>query len=86
MRQALSRGVLELLEVRFPDVDLRFDDERQGGRNYYAPACFQVNVRDAQGEVMLLADGGFTDWTQKLLGNRRERLLISGFGTERFCA
>lgn len=24
--------------------------------------------------------GGFVDWTQKLLGNNKERLLISGFG------
>ena len=27
-----------------------------------------------------IADGGFVDWTQQLLGNRKERLLISGFG------
>jgi|GEM_PF-4488011 len=30
-----------------------------------------------------LVDGGFTDWTQKLLSNRKERLLISGLGSER---
>jgi len=29
-------------------------------------------------------DGGFTDWTQQLLSNRKERLLISGMGSERF--
>jgi len=29
-----------------------------------------------------IADGGFVDWTQRLLGNRKERLLISGFGLE----
>ena len=28
-------------------------------------------------------DGGFTDWTAQLLGNRKERLLISGYGVER---
>lgn len=27
-----------------------------------------------------IADGGFTDWTQQLLNNKKERLLISGFG------
>jgi hypothetical protein len=30
-----------------------------------------------------LVDGGSTDWTQQLLGNRKERLLISGLGLER---
>jgi hypothetical protein len=29
-----------------------------------------------------IADGGFVDWTQQLLGNRKERFLISGFGLE----
>ena len=31
-----------------------------------------------------LIDGGFTTWTQQLLSNNKERLLISGLGTERF--
>jgi hypothetical protein len=29
-----------------------------------------------------IADGGFVDWTQRLLENKKERLLISGFGLE----
>jgi hypothetical protein len=33
-----------------------------------------------------LIDGGFTTWTQLLLSNRKERLLISGLGTERLCS
>ena len=28
-------------------------------------------------------DGGLTDWTAQLLNNRKERLAISGLGTER---
>jgi hypothetical protein len=32
------------------------------------------------GEV---GDGGFTDWTARLLGNGKERLLISGYGVDR---
>jgi hypothetical protein len=30
------------------------------------------------------ADGGFTNWTQQYLSNRKEQLLISAFGSERF--
>jgi len=28
-------------------------------------------------------DGGFTDWIERLLGDRHERLLISGAGLDR---
>jgi hypothetical protein len=31
-----------------------------------------------------IGDGGFVDWTQRLTGNRKERLLISGVGVDRF--
>jgi hypothetical protein len=31
-----------------------------------------------------IGDGGFTDWIQQLLTNRKGRLLISGMGSERF--
>lgn len=40
--------------------------------------------RDAvDAEEREIGDGGFVDWTGKLTGNRKERLLISGFGVER---
>ncbi len=54
------------------------------GGGYYPFAQFKLlaTIRGKQWEV---GDGGFTDWTQKLLNNRKERLLISGFGTELFC-
>ncbi len=84
-RAALAEKVLAPLRASFPELDADFDDERASGRGYYATACFQVNVRGEDGAELFLADGGFTDWTQRLLGDRRERLLISGFGTERFC-
>ncbi len=41
-------------------------------------------VRDltADGIRLPLVDGGLTDWTQKLIANKKERLLISAVGTE----
>jgi hypothetical protein len=41
-------------------------------------------ARDKTGTDHFLADGGFTDWTQQLSSNRKERLLISGMGREGF--
>nr|WP_295863668.1 hypothetical protein [uncultured Chitinophaga sp.] len=48
--------------------------------NYYKGLQFKVLVQPAQGPEMEIADGGFTDWTQQLTGNRKERCLISGIG------
>lgn len=48
--------------------------------NYYKGLQFKVLIQPEQGPEMEIADGGFTDWTQQLTGNRKERCLISGVG------
>ena len=50
-------------------------------RPYYAGGWFSVDVDGAN-----VADGGFVDWTQKLLSDRKERCLISGVGIERLAS
>jgi hypothetical protein len=45
--------------------------------SYYQGINFKINVEDIE-----IVDGGFVDWTQKLLGNKKERLLISGAGVD----
>jgi hypothetical protein len=49
--------------------------------NYYTGLQFKVVIQ-VKGQEWEIADGGFTTWTQLLLGNKKERLLISGFGLE----
>jgi hypothetical protein len=83
---ALQTGVLDVLAVKHLDTAFRFDQDRQSGRGYYVGVCFQIHARDRSGKDYFLVDGGCTTWTQQLLSNRKERLLISGLGTERFCA
>ena len=63
--------------------------ERAGGRGYYRDLCFKVNAlvdgaADAASEE--IGDGGFTDWTAQLLANGKERLLITGYGTDRLAS
>ncbi|MDX8035597.1 hypothetical protein SK803_35795 [Lentzea sp. BCCO 10_0856] len=74
------------IEVRVTVLDPRFevvrgelpaDPSRHTG--YYEGLCFKV----FRGGVEI-GDGGFVDWTQRLTGNRKERLLISGVGVDRF--
>lgn len=83
--QALHEHVLGPLQEAHPGVDFAFDRERESGRGYYVGACFSVHVMDEARAVYELVDGGFTTWTQQLLSNKKERLLISGLGTERLC-
>lgn len=68
-----------VLDPRFEVLrgDLPADPTRRTG--YYKGLCFKV-FRDG----VEIGDGGFVDWTARLTGNRKERLLISGIGVDRF--
>ena len=56
--------------------------DREHGRSYYENMCFKVYV-DIDGESCEVGDGGDVYWTQALLNNRKERLVIGGLGLER---
>lgn len=64
-------------------IDVASWPEREAGRGYYPTLCFKLYVRDAAGDETEVADGGVVDWTQQLLQNRKERLMISGMGLDR---
>lgn len=85
-QQALADQVLAPLAAAFPDVRCDVDPDRVTGRGYYTGACFHIYATNAAGRAFELIDGGFTTWTQQLLDNRKERLLISGLGTELLCS
>jgi hypothetical protein len=80
--QALDAEVLRPLRADHPAVHCAFDPDRETGRGYYVSACFHVYATNAAGTEIELVDGGFTAWTQHLLSNAKERLLISGMGIE----
>jgi hypothetical protein len=52
--------------------------QRSTGRGYYVSLCYKVWLGDQE-----VGDGGFTDWTQQLLGSRRESYFITGLGLDR---
>jgi hypothetical protein len=56
-------------------------DDKAGPNNYYKGVQFKLIIA-TNGQEIEIADGGLTDWTQQLLGNPKERLLICGFGLE----
>src|SRR6185295_2817159 len=49
--------------------------------NYYKLVQFKFFLVRNEQEINL-SDGGFVDWTQKLIPNKKHRMIISGVGTE----
>lgn len=68
------------LEAAIPGITIE-TLPRQDDNNYYKGFQFKV-VIDVNGEPFEIADGGMVDWTQQLLADQKERMLISGFGLE----
>jgi hypothetical protein len=58
---------------------------REAGLGYYRDLCFHISARDHGEAAIQLADGGSVDWTQKMLGNAKERLIIGAISSERMC-
>jgi hypothetical protein len=71
-----------VLDERFDRVaaslDATPDPARESGRGYYTGLCYKIYAGGSE-----VGDGGFVDWTARLLGNRKERLLISALGLDR---
>lgn len=82
-REHLQQQVILPLAKQFPVVRLELDPNPVTAPGYYELVRFQVYATDLQGVEHIIGDGGFNDWTQKLLSDRRERLLTSGIATER---
>jgi hypothetical protein len=75
----VEEHVLAPLRAEFPDATCRVQPSRTRGANYYAGLLLEILI---DGESLSIADGGMTDWTQRLLGSRKERLVVSGIGLE----
>ena len=81
----LEELVCEPLRALHPGAQVEIDPARTRGAGYYRGAAFRIAV-DIGGTETEFADGGLVDWTQRLLGDRRERLVVSGLGVEQLAA
>jgi hypothetical protein len=66
-------------------VRLSFNLRRLTGLGYYEGPCFHIKAKNDRGGAFALADGGFVNWTQRLLGDSKERLMTSAIGVELMC-
>ena len=77
--------LFEPLGAEFPNARFRFNLARLEGLGYYEGLCLRISPIAADGHRYPITDGGCTDWTSRLLDNRKERLVATGIGTEFAC-
>jgi len=63
------------------EVPIVEEPDRDRGRGYYADLALRITAGELE-----LGDGGFTTWTGQLMGNAKERCLVSCLATERLAA
>ncbi|RCR68442.1 hypothetical protein [Larkinella punicea] len=69
-----------LLQLR-PDLVIETETTPDRENRYYKGLQYKVLVT-VRGQDYEIGDGGFVDWTQQLLQNKKERFLITGLGVE----
>lgn len=74
----------EIVRDKFPQLvdKLQIDTERVAGINYYKHLCYKIIGFTSSGEPVPLADGGTTDWAQRVGGRKGIFTVASGVGTE----
>ena len=81
----IKSAVVEPLRDEFPAAQFRFNLARLEGLGYYPGLCLRISPLAGDGNRYPVVDGGFTDWTARLLNNQKERFLASGMGSEFAC-
>ncbi|MBB3127847.1 hypothetical protein FHS19_002501 [Paenibacillus rhizosphaerae] len=79
--EGLVRRVAEAGKAESVDVTVSHHAAKPNNA-YYQGLQFTL-VTEIQGIAYAIGDGGFVDWTQQLIGNKKQRMLISAIGLER---
>jgi len=77
----LFATVSDFIESNIKDFTYQKISAEQSAQQYYKRLQFKIYI-SVNNREFEIGDGGFVDWTQKLTGNKKERLLISGIGIE----
>ena len=80
-----NETIIENIKNEFSDrrlIHFKIQKDSEFGRNYYSRLRFMISVVNKQNQEFDYIDGGFTNWTSKLLSNKKERILTSGIGTD----
>ena len=85
LSERIRDTVLPALDPLPPGVAVDEDPSRERARGYYQRGAIRIEA-EADGDWQEVGDGGFTDWTARLLNDAKERCLISCVATERLAA
>jgi hypothetical protein len=83
--RAIEQEVCARLAAEHKSVCFSFNMHRLNGLGYYRGPCFQIAGNNVREEFYPIADGGFVDWTRRMLRDEKERLLTSAIGIELLC-
>lgn len=78
---ALIRQLQTYVVDQHPDVVVEAQTDAIGDNNYYKGLQYKIDI-EVNGQPIEIGDGGFVDWTQQLLQNKKERLFTTGIGIE----
>lgn len=81
----VQSNVFGPLRKEFPEAEFRCDLARLEGLGYYRGLCMRISPAAPDGVRYPIVDGGFTDWTARLLQNKKERFLATGIGSQSAC-
>jgi len=80
-----NSGIIENIRLKLLNhekISIKTEENSTFGKNYYTRLRFMINIVSKDNHEINYIDGGFTDWTSKLLNSNKERLLTSGIGTD----
>jgi hypothetical protein len=64
-----------------PELNIKVFEKPEKEIDYYKGLQYKTDIQ-WNDKTFEIADGGFVDWTQQILQNKKERLLIGGIGFE----
>ncbi len=79
--QRLADVLEQHIRRYFPETPVELVQLPAGAQEYYRAVQFGIVLKTGESSYPII-DGGFTDWTQQLCNNRKERFLGSGLGLE----
>ena len=77
--ERLAAQVKEFAVTKHPELSIDIVKSPEKEIDYYKGIQYKVDI-NVKGKTYEIGDGGFVDWTQQLLQNKKERMLSTGIG------